>query len=240
MSFLTLVRHGQASFFADDYDRLSPLGETQAALLGDHWAVLRGLKFDEVYTGPRARQRRTAEIVGERYREAGLHWPQPVTLPELDEYDLNGLVGKLIPDLMGRDPAFSDLVQSYQGSKGETGRTRSFQRMFEVLLRHWQQVPEDVEGLEGWQAFRERVRSGLDKIRSGKGNGRQVVAFTSGGFIGTAVHLALDAPAVAALEMNWRIRNCSLTDFIFSSERLTLDSFNAVPHLEDAAVWTYR
>ena len=38
MSVLTLVRHGQASFFAADYDRLSPAGEGQARHLGDYWA----------------------------------------------------------------------------------------------------------------------------------------------------------------------------------------------------------
>jgi broad specificity phosphatase PhoE len=239
MSSLTLVRHGQASFFAEEYDKLSPLGETQAALLGDHW-VKRGLVFDEVYSGPRSRQARTAEIVGDRYRQAGGHWPEPITLPELDEYDLNGLVGKLIPDLMAKDPGFGDLVQGYLQSKPESERSRTFQRMFEVLLRHWQKLPHAFDGLESWLAFRDRVNLGIERIRSRPGNGRRVVAFTSGGFIGTAVHLAVGASEHAALEMNWRIRNCSLTDFIFSRDRLTLDSFNAVPHLEDAAAWTYR
>jgi hypothetical protein len=64
--------------------------------------------------------------------------------------------------------------------------------------------------------------------------------FTSGGFIGTAVHLALGASDRSALEVNWRIRNCSLTEFVFSGDRLSLDSFNIVPHLEDPALWTYR
>jgi broad specificity phosphatase PhoE len=239
MSFLTLVRHGQASFFAEEYDKLSAVGEAQAALLGDHWAR-RGVVFDEVYSGPRARQARTAEIVGERFRQAGLPWPEPVTLAALDEYDLTGLVSKLIPDLMARDPGFSDLVQGYLSSHPETERSRTFQRMFEVLLRHWQTAPHAVEGLESWREFRARVRGGLDSIRSRPGNGRRVAAFTSGGFIGTAVHLALGAPDAAALEVNWRIRNCSLTEFLFNRDRLTLDSVNAVPHLEDSAVWTYR
>jgi broad specificity phosphatase PhoE len=238
MSSLTLVRHGQASFFAEEYDRLSLLGETQAALLGDYWAR-RGVSLDEVYTGPRARQTRTAEIVGERYRKAGLAWPEPVVLGELDEYDLGGLIEKLIPDLRAREQGFNDLVEGYRHSP-EGERTRSFQRMFEVVMRHWQTVPHAIDGVEGWRAFRARVRSGLERIRSRPGNGRRVVAFTSGGFIGTAVHLATGAPDHTALELNWRVRNGSLTDFIFSRERLTLDSFNAVPHLEDSAAWTYR
>lgn len=240
MSSLTLVRHGQASFFAEDYDKLSPLGEKQAALLGAHWAK-RGLAFDEVYHGPRARQRQTAEIVGECYRQAGKPWPEPVLLPELDEYDLAGLVEHLLPDLLGRDPRFGDLVASYRQITGEgEEKVRAFQRMFEALLYHWQTVTHAVEGVELWGSFRERVRRGLDRIRHRPGNGRRVAAFTSGGFIGTAVHLATGSPDPNALELNWRVRNGSLTDFIFTRERLTLDTFNSVPHLEDAEVWTYR
>lgn len=239
MSSLTLVRHGQASFFAADYDRLSELGQRQAALLGEHWAR-RGLAFDEVFTGPRSRQRQTAEIVGEAYRRAGLPWPEPVLLPELDEYDLGGLVEKLIPDLVARDPGFGDLVEGYRRSEGERERVRTFQRMFEALLREWQAGTVGGEGVESWLAFRERVRRGLDRIRERPGGGRQVAAFTSGGFIGTAVQLALAAPDTVALEVNWRVRNGSLTEFIFTRDRLTLDSFNAVPHLEDTGTWTYR
>ena len=78
MSSLTLVRHGQASFFADEYDQLSALGETQACLLGDYWAR-RGHAFDEVYTGPRARQHRTADLAGARCVAAGLTWPGALT-----------------------------------------------------------------------------------------------------------------------------------------------------------------
>jgi hypothetical protein len=36
------------------------------------------------------------------------------------------------------------------------------------------------------------------------------------------------------------VRNCSLTEFMFSHDRMSLDSFNAIPHLEDPALRTYR
>jgi broad specificity phosphatase PhoE len=55
MSVLTLVRHGQASLFADNYDELSELGRKQARHLGEFWARRR-IDFDEVYCGPRMRQ----------------------------------------------------------------------------------------------------------------------------------------------------------------------------------------
>jgi hypothetical protein len=36
------------------------------------------------------------------------------------------------------------------------------------------------------------------------------------------------------------VRNCSLTEFVFSGERISLDSFNAIPHLDDPALRTFR
>ena len=45
MAQLFLVRHGQASYGAADYDRLSELGWRQARWLGEHFAE-RGIRFD--------------------------------------------------------------------------------------------------------------------------------------------------------------------------------------------------
>ena len=61
MSVLTLIRHGQASFFDANYDQLSPVGERQMRALGEYWAR-RNLRFDEVCTGPRVRQERSAQL----------------------------------------------------------------------------------------------------------------------------------------------------------------------------------
>jgi predicted solute-binding protein len=55
-----------------------------------------------------------------------------------------------------------------------------------------------------------------------------------------AVQHALQAPAQSFLDINWRVRNCSVTEFVFDRRRLTLDNFNGIPHLEDAALRTYR
>jgi broad specificity phosphatase PhoE len=239
MSILALVRHGQASFFADDYDVLSPLGEAQARHLGDYW-MRQGERFDAVYVGPRRRQQRTEELVGERVREVGGTWPTPVLLPELDEYDLAGLLYRLAPDLVLRDGTFAGLVETYRGSDGEQERLRSFQRMFEALLAHWLAAPAALEAVEAWPAFRDRVQRALRLMTSVPGRGRRVAAFTSGGFIGTAVCLSLAAPDRTALELNWRLRNGSLTRLVFSPGRLTLDEFNTVPHLTEPALCTYR
>ncbi len=239
MSALVLVRHGQASFFDDDYDRLSPVGETQALRLGDYWAG-QCETFSEVYVGPRRRQQQTAERVGARYLEAGLPWPEPVVLEELDEYDLAGVLGRLAPALARQDRAFEQLMMAYRLDTDDNMRARSFQRMFEVLLTHWQSAPAPDDSVESWPAFRDRVRRGLERITDQSGRQRHVAAFTSGGFIGAAVAQVLGASDRAALELSWRLRNGSLTNLIFTPGRLTLDEFNAIPHLHDPTLRTYR
>ena len=50
MSVVLLVRHGQASFGAEDYDRLSALGEEQSRLLGSSLAA-RGVRPEVVVRG---------------------------------------------------------------------------------------------------------------------------------------------------------------------------------------------
>ncbi|HJZ89851.1 MAG TPA: histidine phosphatase family protein [Gemmataceae bacterium] len=238
MSVLTLIRHGQASLFADNYDELSALGREQARLLGEYWAR-RQIDFDEVCCGPRARQRQTADIAGSAYTQAGRTWPEPVELAELDEYDLGALFHSLAPELSRRDPAFAELVASYRRDEASPDRERSFGKLFQALTMHWVTTSCPVDGVESFPAFRDRVERGLRRVTEMPGSGRRVALFTSGGVIGAAVRMALDAPDRTALEFNWRVRNCSLTEFVFASGRFTLDSFNALPHLEDPTLWTY-
>src|SRR5581483_1588307 len=140
MSVLTLVRHAQASFFAADYDQLSDLGQEQARRLGNYW-VESGRLFDEVYCGPRARQRHTAELVGECYGQAGLPWPEVAVLEELDEYDFLNILRRLAPELAQQDRDFGGLFQRFRESDANGDRESSFQRMFEALMMHWLSAP---------------------------------------------------------------------------------------------------
>jgi broad specificity phosphatase PhoE len=239
MSVLTLVRHGQADFFADDYDQLTPLGEQQVRLLGEYW-IRQGMRFDEVYTGPRVRQKRSAEIAGAAFRDAGLAWSETVELADLDEFDLNGIVHQILPEYSSRNGDFARMLDDYRQSAGDHEKLRSFQRMFEPLLLHWQTLPAGAAGFESWPEFHQRVERAICQIVESPGSGRSVVMFTSGGVIGNVSRWALAAPHRSALDLAWRLRNASLTEFIFTRNRFTLDSFNAVPHLAEPALWTHR
>src|SRR5262249_16996408 len=163
MSVLTLVRHAQASFHADNYDELSELGREQARLLGEFWGRRR-LDFDEVYCGPRVRQRHTADIVGAACTQVGRPWPEPLMLAELEECDLGSLLRDLAPTLARQDVVFAELLASYRREQDDPDRMRSFWKMFEALTMHWATMPDVVAGVEGFPAFRDRVGRGLRHV----------------------------------------------------------------------------
>jgi broad specificity phosphatase PhoE len=239
MGYLALVRHGQSRTFEQDSDRLTPLGETQARTLGEFW-VRQGAAFDEIYSGTLVRQRRTAELAGEAFAEAGRPWPALQTTPELNEYDAGGILGPLAAVLAERDAAFRELRDAFEAHKLAPDRNRHFQKMFEAVTSVWLRGELEIEGVESWQAFCARVRGALSRIVAAEGSGRRVAVFTSGGVIGLGVQTVLDAPARQALAINWRVRNASLTEFTFGKGRISFDSFNAIPHLADPALQTYR
>jgi broad specificity phosphatase PhoE len=237
MSTLTLVRHGQAMPFQKESDRLSPIGEAQSQKLGEFWAS-QHLNFDAVYTGPLLRQRQTAVLAAASAQEGGLTLPPPVQIQELSEYDSNGIFSRLAPQLAERDAEFKALVEAFE--RAETRQNRHFQRMFEVIMLHWLEGRIDSPEVEPWPTFRDRVHGAIRRITESGGGGKRIAVFTSGGPIGVAVQMAVGAPDRSAIEINWRVRNCSLTEFVFGGDRLSLDCFNAIPHLDDSGLWTFR
>lgn len=239
MSVLTIVRHGQASLFAADYDQLSAVGERQARALGAYWAE-HGVRIHSVYSGPRVRHRKFAELTAAGYREHGLDWPEPVVLNELDEFDLDGMAQHLAPRLRERDTEFARMAEEFRECQEDRERQRTFMRMFARVLEQWQ-AAEILEGdVETWPAFRTRVARVIRRIQSESPRGARVAVFTSGGVIGCSLQHALGVSDAMMLELSWRIRNASLTEFVFTPDRLTLDSFNMIPHLIEPELWTFR
>lgn len=239
MSQLILVRHGQAAFLTDDYDRLSPLGEEQSRLLGEFWTK-RNVTFDAVFTGPRKRQRDTGRIVGEQYQQAGLPLPELIELQEFDEYDADGIMTELLPQLLERDARFRQLHETFVQSASDEERRRNFQKRFEVITLAWVRGELLSPHVESFREFHARVRNGLRRIMQESASGSRVAVFSSGGAISVSVQLSTQAPEEMVLDFNWRVRNAALSEFVFSKERFSLDSFNAIPHLDDPKLHTYR
>ena len=213
MSTLTVVRHGQARPFDSNPDRLSPLGEEQSRALAEYWKRI-GVSFDEVWSGSLNRQIQTADLaVGQA----------PETSPDWNEYDANGILHHFAPPYELEDAA---------------DRNRKFQKIFEPAMLSWL-AAEQHPTVETWPVFRARVLRGLRRIQEGPSN-RSVVLFTSGGPVSVLVQAAIGAADRSFLEVNWRVKNCSITEFTFSKDRISLDSFNALPHLERVDLRTFR
>lgn len=217
MSVLTLVRHGQASFGAERYDRLSPLGERQAEHLRQHFEAIGHLPH-RLIAGRLDRQQSTARIL------AGSRNVELVIDDAFDEYDAGTLL-RLHAERHGT--SIADLM-------GDEGRidARRFQRRLETVGLAWVAGELAAPTLERWPEFRSRVGRGLATVMDQAGRGTRVIVCTSAGVIGAAVGELLGLDDRETLKLSWSVHNSSMTQILFDGERRSLRCFNTVPHLE--------
>lgn len=239
MANLYLVRHGQASFLQQNYDKLSPLGEAQSRLLGEYWAS-RGITFDRVCVGPRARQKDTLELVRAAYRAAALDFPEPLVLPEFDEYHGEVVLKHGLTELLETNPEIRALHSAFVSSANDSELHANFQRLYAAIIGDWVRGVFTVPGVETWREFAARINAGLKKFLAGGARGERTAIFTSGGPIAIAMQRALHLSADDTLQLTWMSRNSSWSEFLYSGERFTLSTFNSHAHIVDPAVLTYR
>lgn len=239
MALLTLVRHGQASFMADNYDKLSTLGELQAAKLGQYW-LQAGTVFDQVYYGPAERQIRTGEIAADVCRRAGLPFPDPIPLSEVDEYSGIEVMRTFLPGLMEKHEDIREMEAQFRTAADRDSAARLFEKLFQRITRMWVAGDLDSPEVESWANFCERVDRGIDRVRKNPTRGGRVAVFTSGGVIAAVTRSALSLSPERTLELSWASKNASYAEFLFSAERFSLSSFNNIPHLANPELITYR
>lgn len=228
MSQLLLIRHGQATPFEADTDRLSELGQAQARRVGEALR-LEELNVTHVLHGPLVRQRRTALIAAENS-----DWPAPGEDTRLAEYDGDGLLRYLAPLLAEQDADFAQLARTFEQQKFGPERNKHLQAMLEPLTARYLQGDLLHPELESWADFQTRVQASVrDLLRL---SGAIVLAFTSGGVIGSVVASVLKAPPDTVLALNWRIKNASITRLTYGGGRVSLDTFNETGHLPSELV----
>ena len=217
MGTLYLVRHGQASFGEDDYDRLSPLGHQQAHRLGEYLRQRferEGVRIDSVLMGSLTRHRETWEGMA---RGAG--WTHaPAVWPGLNEYDSEALIHAIHPAPLAKP----DTPELY----------RQHFRLLRDALRAWMDGRTRPQGMPSYADFVGGIEAALDHVRQQCTGNALIVS--SGGPISTAVGRVLGTPAETTIELNLRIRNTALTEFAFTPKRHMLVSYNALPHLDSA------
>ncbi|MDA8485357.1 histidine phosphatase family protein [Pseudomonas resinovorans] len=225
MGSIYLIRHGQASFGADDYDVLSPIGIRQAEVLGAHLAQL-GLRLDHCYSGDLRRQQHTAQAALAQFDAAGLGAPAIQIDPAFNEFDADAVIRALLPDLLTEEPEALHVLRNGAQNRAE------FQRLFSKLVLRWVSGEHDKPDLQSWKDFVEQVRGGLERILAEADSKQNIAVFTSGGTITALLHLVTGIPAESAFGLNWQIVNTSLNRLKFRGSEVTLASFNSHVHLE--------
>ena len=211
MGTLYLVRHGQASFGAADYDQLSPLGHRQCVALGRYWRE-RGMQFDAVLTGSLKRHAQSLAGIAEGL---GATLP-PLVWPGLNEYDSEAVVRAIDPEPLAK----ADTPELY----------RQHFRLLRTGLQAWMRGDTAPVGMPTYAEFSAGVAGALDHVLAS--GCERVLLVSSGGPISTAVSQVLATSAGTTIELNLRIRNASVTEFAFTPKRHMLLTFNTLPHLD--------
>jgi broad specificity phosphatase PhoE len=222
MGITYLVRHGQASFGAADYDQLSPLGVEQCRRLGQYWRE-RGVTFDAVLCGTLRRQQQTVAAIAEGLGQS----LAPCLWPGLNEYNSEALVRAIHS---GALPAVSDV----------DGFKLHFRLLRDALLA-WMAGDISPVGLPSHADWLAASKAALDHVTSHHPDARVLVA-SSGGPISNLVGQLLGAAPEAVVELNLRVRNSAITELASNKRGHRLLSFNHLPHLDqpgDAARITF-
>lgn len=226
MGTVYLVRHGQASFGAADYDQLSPLGAQQCQALGQ-WFAGHGLQFEAVLTGTLRRHTQSLQALATGYASGPaplLRLPAAQAWPGLNEYDPEAVVSAVLQG--GIEHAAPGHPQDSEGRK-------AYFRLLRRGLLAWMQGQTQPRGMPCWADFAAGVRAALAHVHAQHTG--HVLVISSGGPIATAVAQLLGSGPEATVELNLRLRNSAVTELARSTRGHQLLSFNHLPHLDAPA-----
>lgn len=219
MGQVLLVRHGQASWGADDYDVLSPTGWEQGRALGRALQA-RGTRAAYVVRGAMRRHRETAEAIGE-----GLELSEVVVDEGWDEFDSADV-------LRAADSAAPDPEEDPPG----------FGAWFEAAMARWTGGEHD-DYAEAFTVFAARVS---DALRRTPPEATTLVV-TSGGPISWCLASLLgadldDAGRVALWRrLNPTCANTGVSKVVSGRRGLSAVGWNEHTHLEATpGLLTYR
>lgn len=215
MSALHLVRHGQASWGQDDYDRLSERGVQQSGYLGTAWEAA-GWMPTHAYAGSMRRHAQTAI--------AALDAAGPS-----DGYDVDA----------GWDEFDHLAVIEAHRSGFATEDPREFQSVFVEALGRWSSTEHDHDYTETFPAFGDRVLGAFERTTGALGSGQSAAVFTSGGPIAAVASYLLAGDLSLWSRLNTVIINASVTTVVCGRSGRTLLTFNEHTHLP-ADMVTYR
>jgi broad specificity phosphatase PhoE len=214
MAEIYLVRHGQASFGSDNYDKLSDLGHKQAIWLGEHFGK-KNMAFDQIVSGDLVRHVETTQGILKGLN-SDQNWH---TLPGLNEFNFNSILMAYLAQHPDQTPV-SDAPRS------------DYYRLLKKGMKAWANNTLEGELSESWGGFSNRVRTSFSHIQNNF-HGEKVLVISSGGVIAMAISQVLQSSADSVIELNLQTKNTSVSHFYFNTKSIRLTGFNHTPHLDD-------
>ena len=220
MSILHLVRHGQASFGADDYDNLSPKGVQQSIELGKALAKQEAT-FDHIIVGPHRRHLQTFEGIKEGYHLTDL--PAPIINKEFAENQLMEIAQYSLPIFVHKTT--KEIFEECEPKE----RHDKFLELFQVVAQKWMNEELDVSkpGFEGFSVFRSRITNVLKVMQESLTDKSNIMVVTSGGAISGVYAEVIECSHEEIQKLNFGIKNVSISEFLMTTERFTLKAFNS-------------
>lgn len=225
MSTIHIIRHGQASFGAKDYDQLSPIGYEQASLLGDHLKQL-NLEIQEVVIGEMKRHAQTAESSLQKISYSNL----PIIDSSWNEYDHIEILSRLRPEYADIEFIKNEIIHLPEPMK-------EFQKIFEAAMKRWASGNYDSEYQESWEDLRNRTFRGLNNIKQRLEPNKTILVYTSAGAISALLSNLMDLDVVGSFKLQWKIANCSISSVKIEDNNIVInglhvaDFFQKKPHL---------
>jgi len=227
MAMIYLIRHGQASFLKEDYDKLSELGIKQSNILGES---LKNRKVQPDFaTG--------GSLV--RHRETATHCLKSLAYP-LDYIEKNHWNEYDHMELLTRhNAAFADYEAIGNYLRAQENPMAALQQVLNDSIRDW--IGGKYEYNVSWKQFKDQVWEGLAEVAERIGKGGQAFVFTSGGPIAVIMIMILNLKEKQFIELQGRLVNSSVTKILVGKDKLSLSTYNDYSHLEhNSELITYR
>ena len=220
MGAIYLIRHGQASFGADDYDNLSDLGRQQSRLLGKS-LTKRDIHIHSVFCGSMRRHRQTAESCLN-----AMNLIRPIReLDILDEYNHVEIINK-------HAPQYPDMQALRKDMEQHDDPWRAFQELYSKAMLRWIKNDYATEYSEPWPHFQERCTAALAAVAEATETGQNILVFTSGGPISSICQDLLGLNDERTLDLSWALVNTGVTKVNKGSSGCRLSVLNEHTHLD--------
>lgn len=225
MTSIYLIRHGQASFGQENYDKLSERGEQQATRLGQELSQ-RVPKFDAVGLGTMLRHRQTANRC---LSEFGIELEEcePSFDEGWNEYDHQNILAQLRPEFVSTEGMTNYLSE-------QSNPKQAFEDDFNAAINRWISGKHDSDYSESWVEYSARVHRALKYTIKNNAAAKNIAVFTSGGPISLLSQYLLGVAPEKIMRMNWTLLNCGVTKLVATGSRLFLASLNEHSHFEGA------